>query len=171
VKTLNLPSFNWSALEPSSDLKWHECYSSSTQDPAQQILSSPPAPKSKKFSCACLSIPIDYHKTSNFYNVSVPIIKISLLASSSHLGTIITARGRAGNSRIQHFIALFSGSGFFYWIDPDLKYDFVTFDNRGFGYSSPTARCFENVINGALWEARVANLGELMSAHERDEDL
>jgi hypothetical protein len=48
-------------------------------------------------------------------------------------------------------------------IDPDFSYDFLTSDNRGFGYSVPSAKCFDNVLDGALFEERMIDLGGVMS--------
>ena len=172
VDTSDVPGFDWSALKPSSDLRWHECYSPpSTQDSTQHILSPPSTSKSRTFSCARLSLPLDYQNTSNRHNVSVPILRLSSPPSSSHRGIIITGFGGAGNSRVKDLIAIASSSNYFDNIDPEFEYDFLTFDNRGFGYNFPSAKCFDSVFDGALWEERMADLGGVMSTREGEEAL
>jgi len=103
--------------------------------------------------------------------VSVPILKASSPPSSSHRGTIITAFGGAGNSRIQDLITFSSDGVLLDAIDPDFEYDFLTFDNRGFGYSSPSAKCFDSVLDSTLWEERMTNMGGYMSTFNGDGDL
>lgn len=171
AKTNNVPSFDWSSLNPSSELHWHECYPSlPPQQAAQHILSTPP--RSRTFSCALLSLPLDYHNTTNPHNVTVPILKASSPPLSHHHGTIFTAFGGAGNSRIKDFMEMaFSGNYFLDAIDPDHEYDVLTFDNRGFSYSSPSARCFDALLNGKLWEERMSDLGGVMSTQDGDEGL
>lgn len=172
LQTSNVPSFDWSAVEPSSNLKWNECYSpSSTEESIQHILSPVSTAKSRKLSCALLSLPLDYHNSTNPNNVSVPVLKVSSPPSSSHRGTIIIALGGAGNSRIQDLVAISSTSDLLDGIDQDFEYDFLAFDNRGFGYSSPSAKCFDSVLEGALWEQRMADLGGVMSTGEGDEAM
>ncbi|PMD32749.1 alpha/beta-hydrolase, partial [Hyaloscypha variabilis F] len=159
--------FDWAALKPTLDLKWHECYAPPpAADTVQQILSSSKLP-SRTFSCARLSLPLDYHNSINLHNVSVPILKVSSPPSPSHNDPIITAFGGAGNSRILDLVDMTS-KGFLDMLDPDFEYDFVTFDNRGFGYSSPTAKCFDNVVDGVLFEQRMTDLGGVMSTHDGD---
>ena len=168
LKTSNVPSFDWSTIGASTDLIWHECYSSlSTHDSTQEVLSTP----SRKLSCALLSLPLDYHDASSPHNVSVPVLRSSTAPSPMHRGTIFMALGGGGNSRIQDFIAITSSNDFLNWFDPELEYDFVTFDNRGFGYSSPSAGCFDSVLDSALWEERMADLGGVMSVAGKEESL
>jgi pimeloyl-ACP methyl ester carboxylesterase len=163
-----VPGFDWSALAPSSDLIWHECYSpSSAQDSTQHALSPP----SRELSCALLSLPLDYHNATNPHNVTLPVLKATSPPSPSHHGIIFTAFGGAGNSRIEEFVAMFLSSDFLALFDQELEYDFLTFDNRGFGYTHPNANCFDNVLNGALWEERMADLGRVMNTGGGDEGL
>ncbi|KAE9382073.1 alpha/beta-hydrolase, partial [Stipitochalara longipes BDJ] len=163
--------FDWVALKPTQHLEWHECYAPPpAADTIQKILSSPSNSRSRTFACARLSLPLDYHNSTNPHNVSVPILRVSSTPSSSHNGTIIAAFGGAGNSRIQDLVTLTSG-GFLDEIDPDFEYDFVTFDNRGFGYSSPSAKCFDHVLDGVLFEERMIDLGGVMSTRDGDDQI
>jgi pimeloyl-ACP methyl ester carboxylesterase len=173
-KTSSIPSFDSAVVSPSANLEWHECYTadslSSTRDSFQHAFSHPSFSKSRTFSCARLTLPLDYHNSTNSHNVNVPILKASSAPSPSHLGTIMTAFGGAGNSRIQDFTTMSYG-GFLDLIDPEFEYDFITFDNRGFGYSSPTAKCFDNVLDGVLFEERMMDLGGVMSSCDGDEGM
>jgi pimeloyl-ACP methyl ester carboxylesterase len=171
VDTPDLPGFDWSALKPSPELKWHECYPppSATEDSSQQIFFPTSTSKSRTLSCARLSLTLDYHNTTNRHNVSVPIIKISSPPSPSHQGIIFTSFGGAGNSRVKDLIAFAHSSPILDMIDSEFEYDFLTFDNRGFGYSSPSARCFDSVLDGALWEERMAHLSGVMSTREGED--
>jgi len=80
------------------------------------------------------------------------------------------AFGGAGNSRIQDLVTL-TAAGFLNELDPDFEYDFVTFDNRGFGYSSPSAKCFDHVMDGVLFEERMIDLGGVMSTEDGNEEI
>ena len=169
IESSGVPSFDWTAIEAAPDLLWHDCYSlPSTQDSTQRPIFSSPK---RQISCALLSLPLDYHNSTNLHNVSVPVLKASSPPSPSHRATIFISFGGAGNSRIQDFVNSFLATGFLAFFDPELEYDFVTFDNRGFGHSSPSARCFDEVLDGALWEDRMADLGGVMSTAEGDVGL
>ncbi|KAM3071750.1 hypothetical protein ACMFMG_009617 [Clarireedia jacksonii] len=142
--TLNLPSFDWSAVKPSRDLNWHECYTplSAVQDSNQQILSPQSTSKTRTFSCARLSLALDYHNTANHHNVSVPILKISSPPVSSHRGIITTSFGGAGNSRVKDLVKFAYSTSLLDLIDPE-------FD--------------------ALWEARMNDLSGVMSTREGED--
>ena len=166
-------AFDWSALKPSMELSWHECYASHaspTRDSFQHILPPQPTSRSRSAFCARLSPPLDYNNASNPHNVSIPVLKFASPPSPSHRSTIFVALGGAGNSRIQDFVSIGPNSEFFDWIDPDFEYDFLTFDNRGFGYSSPSARCFDNVLESKLWNERMSDMSGVICSEE-DEGL
>jgi hypothetical protein len=55
-------------------------------------------------------------------------------------------------------------------IDLHFEYDLLTFDNRGFGYSSPSTKCFHSVIDSGLVEERMADLAGVMSTKEDVDD-
>jgi pimeloyl-ACP methyl ester carboxylesterase len=171
VDAPDLPGFDWSALKPSPELEWHECYTPpyATEYSNQQTFSSISTSKSRTLSCARLSLTLDYHNTTNPHNVSVPIIKISSPPSPSHRGIIFTSFGGAGNSRVKDLVAFAHSSPILDMIDQEFEYDFLTFDNRGFGYSSPSAKCFDNILDGALWEERMAHLSGVMSTREGED--
>lgn len=171
IKNPKSLSFDWSSLNPSPELIWHECYfHPSTRNLFQHILPPQSTSGCRTTFCARLSLPLDYHNTTNPHNVSVPILKIASPPSLSHRGTIITALGGAGNSRVQDLVSIGQDNEFFDWTDPDFEYDFLTFDNRGFGYSFPSARCFDDVMNGKLWDERMGDLSGVISSDE-DEGL
>jgi pimeloyl-ACP methyl ester carboxylesterase len=165
----NLPSFDWSALKPSPELEWHECYTPppTTEYSNQQTFSD--TSNSRTLSCARLSLTLDYHNTTNPHNISVPILRVSSAPSSSHEGIIFTSFGGAGNSRIKDLVSFAHSTPLLDLIDPDFEYDFLTFDNRGYGYSSPSAKCFDNILDGALWEERMAHLSGVMSTREGED--
>lgn len=171
AQSSKIPSFDWPTIEPSSYLEWHKCYSSSTvENILQHILAPRSKSKSRSLSCARLLLPLDYSSTSH-ENVTLPLLKVSSPQSRSHRGTIILGFGGAGNSRIKDLVTLTAKSDYLDLIDPDFNYDFVTFDNRGFGYSSPSAKCFDTLLDSKLWEWRMADLGGYLNSYNGDRGL
>jgi pimeloyl-ACP methyl ester carboxylesterase len=117
--------------------------------------------------------PCHSHNHTNSHTISLPLLKISSPPSPSHLETIITLFGGAGSSRIQDLTATSSSDeSLLDLIDPDFEYDLLTFDNRGFGYSSPSAKCFHNMLDGVLAEERMVDLAGpgVMSTREGEEE-
>lgn len=172
AKNNDYSSFDWSSVKSSPDLEWHKCYTTPiVQDSTQHVFSAPPTLNSRDISCARLSLPLNYHNTSNIHKISLPILKISSRPSPTHRGTITLALGGAGNSRINDLIGMASQSDFLHWIDPNFEYDFLTFDNRGLGYSQPSAKCFDNLLDGEIWEQRMDDLGAMMSTQDSDAEI
>jgi pimeloyl-ACP methyl ester carboxylesterase len=112
---------------------------------------SPPSTSSKPPPKSTNPLPTTNPPNIHLLTPLPPLLKISSPLSASKLGTIFTLFGGAGNSCIQDLITTTSGDeSLLDSIDPDFNYDSITFDNRGFGYSSPSAKCFPSVLDGVM---------------------
>ncbi|TAQ87666.1 hypothetical protein B7494_g4025 [Chlorociboria aeruginascens] len=158
-----LPTFDWFSIPPSRQLVWHECYTTQIPpDSTQYALPLPPSPSRKPY-CARLSLPLDYHNSSNSNKISLAVLKLSVAQGGPSHGTIIASIGGAGNSRVQEVQAV-EAMGFFDTIDPDLEYDFLVFDQRGFGYTTPSAKCFGSKLQLKVWKQRMRDLGQISTS-------
>ena len=168
---LQSPKFSWSLLPPSPNLIWHSCYTNPNPSNLDQQPLYPSSHQTRIPSCARLTLPLDYHNASNPHNVSLAIMKFSPSESnSSKRSTIVMSLGGAGNSRIQEDLPMIE-NGFLDTLDPEQEYDFLVFDNRGFGYSQPSARCFGSVWEGNVFDERANDLGGVLSTKGRKDNV
>ncbi len=127
-------SFNWTAINPTPDLRYHDCFNG--------------------FRCARLRVPLDWQNTSDTRTVALAITALPATVSEddpSFGGTIIMITGGPGSS----------GVDFVQGFGPEMKliaernkhYEVLSYDPRGAGYSTPTVDCF-----GGDWPARTAFL-------------
>ncbi|KAL3421597.1 peptidase tripeptidyl-peptidase protein [Phlyctema vagabunda] len=155
--------FDWSTIQPLNTLVWQECYPNSQ---SQRNKSG----NKRQVLCARLRLPLDYHNSSNPAHVILPILNIAPIDQSETISTrkfIVISPGGAGNSRIQTLLAILS-TNLLDTIDVEGKYNFITFDQRGFGYAEPTAKCFGSVFNGLQWAERMKDLGKTFSSTMSD---
>src|SRR5580693_1200405 len=101
------------------------------------------------FQCATARVPLDYRHPRGAA-ISIAVVRHRATDPAHRLGTMFY-NGGGPNAQIQSFVA-----GFSQGVPPVLAqdYDWVTFDPRGFGASTPV-RCFpteaaENSLVGAL---------------------
>jgi pimeloyl-ACP methyl ester carboxylesterase len=101
------------------------------------------------FQCATARVPLDYRHPRGT-TISIAVVRHRATDPADRLGTMFY-NGGGPNAQIQSFVA-----GFSQGVPPVLAqdYDWVTFDPRGFGASTP-ARCFpteaaENSLVGGL---------------------
>jgi len=159
----SVPKFDWSSLEAAHDLLWHKCYSTTTPSkPTQQVFHH----SYRTPYCARLSIQLDYHNTSNPATITLALLKLSA-PSSTRRKTIIFAPGGGGESRIKMTLAV-NEVETLDQLDPDLEFDFVTWDNRGTVYSLPKAECFDSIAESQFWDGRVDNLSDVISSEDED---
>lgn len=125
VTTALFSDFDWDALEPKTDLEYHDCYN--------------------EYKCARLELPLDWRNESDSRTVSIAIMKLPAVVSDddpSFAGSVFTNPGGPGHSgvafipRMAHHIQK--------TIDKPGKrhYEIVSFDPRGIGFSKPNADCF-----------------------------
>jgi pimeloyl-ACP methyl ester carboxylesterase len=133
------PVFDWHAVKPSSSLIYHDCFG--------------------EFKCARLEVPLDWQDTSNTVNntVSIAILKLPAIVPDSDPsfgGSIITNPGGPGGSGV--YYVLREGNLIRGLVDGRKKYEIVSFDPRGVGFSTPLADCYGNLVarRTALLETR-----------------
>jgi pimeloyl-ACP methyl ester carboxylesterase len=109
---------------------------------------------------------MDYHNASIPHSITLALLKFSSPHVPAKRGNLIAGIGGAGESRIKILLSM-NAVGYLDLLDPEFDFDFVTWDNRGVGYSLPSARCFENALESKIWEARLGDLsGVIESADE-----
>lgn len=112
------PDLNYfSSLPSSSTLKWVSCYEG-------------------QFFCARLTVPLDYSKPSRG-TVKLALVKLPAKKTSKYKGSVYLQIGVGASSTnvVLEFGTSFQGG--------DLEgYDFIGWDVRGVGQSTPTLKCF-----------------------------
>ncbi|KAF7304000.1 Alpha beta hydrolase fold family [Mycena indigotica] len=124
-------TFDWSSLKPSANLSWVPCNSI--------------------FQCARLEVPLDYASPS-LGTAAIAVVRLPAnvsTSSSAYRGPILFNPGGPGGTGVEalvafapRFPALFGS-----------QYDFVSFDPRGVGVSTPPVSLFGSPVERALWDA------------------
>ncbi|KAJ4418262.1 hypothetical protein N0V82_005653 [Gnomoniopsis sp. IMI 355080] len=117
------PEFDWSAVKPSSELRYHKCY--------------------EDFECARLSVPRDWHDVEKNKTVAIAVIRLPASVPSSDPsfgGSIITNPGGPGGSGVT-FLRV-QGKSLQKITDGKKHYEIVSFDPRGIENTTPRADCF-----------------------------
>ncbi|KAI0820044.1 alpha/beta-hydrolase [Trametes gibbosa] len=133
------PGFDWFSLEPSSSIKWTECYSGDK--------------------CARLLLPLDY-ATPEGHTTAIALRMIPATDKQNYKGPLLINPGGPGGSgtdlvaRAGRKISRIVGGSF----------DVLGFDPRGIGASTPSASCFDTDSQRALWQlqddARLLNVSD-----------
>lgn len=119
-------SFNWTAIAPTADLRYHPCFGS--------------------FRCARLQVPLAW-LDADTNNKTIAIAVISLPATvptddPTFGGTIIMNPGGPGGSGIEFVVS--EGQLAQRMTEGKKHYEILSFDPRGVAYSRPVADCFRN---------------------------
>lgn len=112
------PDLNYFSTLPSSkQLKWVSCYEG-------------------KYFCARLSVPLDYSKPSRG-TVKLALVKLPAKKTAKYKGSIYLqiGTGASGTNLVLEFGPSFQIGGL-------EGYDFISWDIRGVGQSTPTLKCF-----------------------------
>ncbi|KAF7304011.1 AB hydrolase-1 domain-containing protein [Mycena indigotica] len=124
-------TFDWSKLEPSTSLDWAPCNSG--------------------FQCARLSVPFDYAAPSAG-SAAIAVIRFPAKVAPSdpaYLGPVLFNPGGPGGSGVQTLVGvapLFANA-------IGENFDWVSFDPRGVGFTTPTVSIFGSATETALWNA------------------
>ncbi|KAJ7064209.1 TAP-like protein-domain-containing protein [Mycena amicta] len=124
-------TFDWSQLEPSTNLTWVDCNSG--------------------FQCARLEVPLDY-SSPNIGTATIAVIRLPANVSSSdstYRGPLLFNPGGPGGPGVEALLAV--GTLLASIFGPE--FDIVSFDPRGIGFSTPIASFFNSAVEDALWNA------------------
>lgn len=120
-----ISDFNWDLTTPSSSLNYTDCYDNHR--------------------CAKLLLPLDWLDFENKANVTVAIIARRATVPEtdpSFGGTIIVNPGGPGGSGIDFVLGI--GEHLQSLADGNKKYEILSFDPRGVGYTTPSSDCYAN---------------------------
>ncbi|PIL33842.1 hypothetical protein GSI_03548 [Ganoderma sinense ZZ0214-1] len=126
--------FDWLSLKPSTDIQWTSCYDG--------------------HQCARLLLPLDYQSngTSNA-TTAIALRMIPARNRTNYRGTVLMNPGGPGES----------GTLYMGLLGPSLSatvgdsFDFLSFDPRGVGASTPRLDCFTTSSERDIWNMQVGN--------------
>lgn len=117
------PEFDWSAVTPSPQLRFHKCYDD--------------------FECARLTVPRDWLDVEKNKTFAIAVIRLPASVPSSDPsfgGSIITNPGGPGGSGVSFLRRL--GKNLQQITEGKKHYEIVSFDPRGIENTTPRAECF-----------------------------
>ncbi|KAK4540195.1 hypothetical protein LTR36_009693 [Oleoguttula mirabilis] len=141
----DIPWFDWHRIQPSQALAYHDCYNG--------------------FQCARLTLPLDWHNSSNPNNISLAVIRLPATVPAddpSHGGSIIINPGGPGGPGTLY--ALGVARDLQRLLDGEKHYEIVSFDPRGVFMSTPSAYCFDNFVEAEIWWREKRAAGNLDSS-------
>ncbi len=116
-------AFDWSAIDPTPDLQYHDCFSG--------------------FKCARLQVPLDWQNSSDPRTVALAITALPATVPKddpSFGGSIIAIPGGPGSSGVDFILGF--GPTMKLIVDRKKHYEVLSYDPRGVGFSTPTVDCF-----------------------------
>lgn len=133
------PPFDWASVEPTTDLRWVDCY----QSPLQ---------------CTRLSVPLNYSAPDQG-NAAIAVIRVPspVADTDAYRGPILYNPGGPGGSGVTELVA---GGGAAYLDLFGEEFDLVSFDPRGVNFSTPAIQFFDTPEET---NAFVANASTLLS--------
>ncbi|KAK0445894.1 TAP-like protein-domain-containing protein [Armillaria borealis] len=120
--------FDWSTIEPTSNLSWVDCYSD--------------------YQCARFQVPIDYSNEGGD-KAALAVIKFSAQSETEYKGAVLINPGGPGGSGVTTLVS----SGPLLASVIGNQYDMISFDPRGVGNSTPRAEFFPSKEEHSLWLA------------------
>ncbi|KAG7445507.1 alpha/beta-hydrolase [Guyanagaster necrorhizus] len=131
--------FDWTTIEPTSNLSWVDCYSD--------------------YQCTRFQVPIDYSNEDSD-KAALAVIKLSAQSETDYKGTVLINPGGPGGSGIATMI--FSGSALASVIGK--QYDIIGFDPRGVANSTPRAEFFLSEQEHLQWLASTDHWSHVVNA-------
>lgn len=119
----NNTEFDWTTIEPTEDLRYHDCFNG--------------------LRCARLKVPLDWNNLSDNRTIAIAIATLPASVPVDHPdygGTIILNPGGPGDPGVN--LVRFSGRHLQRIIDNNKKYEYLGFDPRGLGSTTPQLDCF-----------------------------
>ncbi len=140
-------SFSWDEVRAKPYLDYHDCYDDLSEG---------------GFKCARLELPMDYWNGTTDATVSIAILKSPAAVPVTHPkygGPILLNPGGPGGSGTS--FAVMVADAFRQLVDDeDGKYfDFIGFDPRGVGFSTPAIRCLDDPLLEQSWAVRTLEEG------------
>ncbi|ETN40288.1 uncharacterized protein HMPREF1541_04564 [Cyphellophora europaea CBS 101466] len=117
--------FNWTAVEPSGRLRYHDCY--------------------EEFQCARLVVPLDWTNASNPNEVVLGIVKLPAKvppSDPSFGGTILMNPGGPSGSGTDD--VRYNGHSIQNIVDGPRHFEILSFDPRGVHRTTPSPTCFDS---------------------------
>ena len=116
------PPFDWTSVEPTTDLRWVDCY----QSPLQ---------------CTRLSVPLNYSAPDQG-SAAIAVIRVPspVADTDAYRGPILYNPGGPGGSGVTELVA---GGGAAYLDLFGEEFDLVSFDPRGVNFSTPAIQLFD----------------------------
>lgn len=139
--------FDWTAIEPSSNLQYHPCYDG--------------------FKCARLQVPMDWNDPDKNASVAIAIITLSATVAEddpSFGGTIIISPGGPGSSGVEFGLGF--GPKFQGIADRDKHYEILAFDPRGIKYTTPAVECFDTFLGRDAMILNQQGIGSLAGGED-----
>ncbi|SJL02797.1 uncharacterized protein ARMOST_06134 [Armillaria ostoyae] len=121
-------NFDWSTIEPMSNLSWVDCYS--------------------KYQCARFQVPLDYSNEDG-NKTALAVIKLSAQSKTGYKGAVLMNPGGPGASGV----AILASIGSLLASVVGNQYDIISFDPRGVGNSTPRAEFFPSKEEHYQWLA------------------
>ncbi|KAK0243686.1 Alpha/Beta hydrolase protein [Armillaria nabsnona] len=118
--------FDWSTIEPTSNLSWVSCYSD--------------------YQCTRFQVPIDYSNEGGD-KAALAVIKLSAESEADFKGIVLMNPGGPGGSGVSVLTSM--GPQLASIIGN--QYDIISFDPRGIGNSTPRAEFFPSKQEHSLW--------------------
>jgi pimeloyl-ACP methyl ester carboxylesterase len=141
VNAADLHDFDWSSVEPSTRLNYTSCYDG--------------------HKCAKLQVPLDWLDTSNPKQVTLAIIARPATVDESDPdfgGTIITNPGGPSGSGVNFVLRL--GEVLQNIADGSRKFEILSFDPRGVGFTTPSADCFRDEFARSSFQLQSRVIGD-----------
>lgn len=146
--------FDWDKIEPKPYLDYHDCFGDWSEG---------------GFQCARLELPMDYWNGTTDATTSIAVIKKPAAVKVTHPqygGPILFNPGGPGGSGVG--LVLGAGDVFRQIIEPDSKdskyFDYIGFDPRGVGWSSPTIQCLNDSLVAQAWAMRDLEQGVISAS-------
>lgn len=134
--------FNWSSIEPSSKLRYVDCYDG--------------------LQCARYSVPLDWTDRDNPNEVAIAVARLPAKVDESDLsfgGTIFLNPGGPSGSGID--LLRWSGRGIQEIVDGQRHFEILSFDPRGVKYTTPSTACFDDDAHRDAYLVQTAAVGSV----------
>lgn len=119
----NTTEFDWTAIEPTEDLRYHDCFNG--------------------LHCARLKVPLDWNNLEDNRTIAIAIATLPASVPVDHpdySGTIVLNPGGPGDPGVN--LVRLSGRHLQRMINNNKKYDYLGFNPRGLGSTTPQLDCF-----------------------------